>query len=111
MKTLRFNKEEDKKWYVDLPKWTVAKTELEMVCGANDMLETLSDGKDYVILNLDTKEFENATLLKFLKEEEGGGWYLLKSYQEIEYNSEIWLCEVAKFIFGELPKEIYFSKV
>ena len=32
-------------------------------------------------------------------------------YQEIEYNSEIWLCEVSKFIFGELPKEIYFSKV
>jgi hypothetical protein len=28
----------------------------------------------------------------------------------IEFNLDIWLCDVTKFVFGEFPKIIHFNK-
>ncbi len=39
MKRLRFYKEEDHRWYVDLHEWNGSKEELEMVMGADIMLD------------------------------------------------------------------------
>jgi hypothetical protein len=39
MKTFKFEKEKDNRWYIILPEWTGEKEELEMVCGADSMLD------------------------------------------------------------------------
>ena len=42
MRTFRFNKEEDNRWFVDLPEWEGEKDELEMVLGADMLLDIIS---------------------------------------------------------------------
>ena len=41
MKNLKFKKEEDNKWYIDLTEWTGDKADLEMVAGADILLDIL----------------------------------------------------------------------
>ena len=45
---LKFNKEADR-WYIDLPDWTGTKGELEMVAGADTLLDELDLDKDNVV--------------------------------------------------------------
>jgi len=33
----------------------------------------------------------------------------MKTYKGIEYDPELWLCDVTKFVFGNFPKNIYIS--
>ena len=42
---LKFNKE-GKLWYIDLPQWTGTKAELEMVAGADKLLDALNTNKE-----------------------------------------------------------------
>jgi len=107
MRTYRFNREDDNKWYVDLPEWEGAHEELEMVLGADTMLDILSQGENQVRLTLSTEPFEGYKIeLEFDREDSEGGWYNLKSDL---FNFEVWLCHVTKFVFGELPQNIYIS--
>jgi hypothetical protein len=103
-RSFKFLKEEDNKWYVVLPEWTGEKEELEMVCGADTMLDILSQGDFEVNLTLSDEKFNHNFTLEFLREESGGGWYEL---QHEHFNFEVWLCHVTKFVFGNLPKTIY----
>jgi len=101
-----FVKEENNCWYVVLPEWEGPKDELEMVLGADIMLDILSQGNTVVDVLLSDEPFNHNFELHFLREDANGGWYLFKSeYHELE----IWLCEVTKFVFGNLPKIIYAS--
>ena len=43
----KFYKEEDNRWFVDLPEWEGDKEDLEMVMGADILLEILSGNSDY----------------------------------------------------------------
>lgn len=112
MKRLKFYKESDSRWYVDLPEWTGSKAELEMVAGADSMLEYMSEGEGQVWLVLSEQEFENADKLEFLRlatEIENGAFYKLDKYRGIEIGLEMWLCDVTKFVFGDFPKMIFLS--
>lgn len=106
MRTFRFEKEYDNKWYVVLPEWKGDKEELEMVCGADMMLDIVAQGESHTYLAISDKEFENPTFTLTLdREEADGGWYNLKSDM---HEFEVWLCHVTKFVFnGHLPKVIY----
>ncbi len=105
MKIFKFEKEIDNKWYVVLPEWKGPKDDLEMVMGADTMLDILAQGEDFVYLTLSHKPFENYSFtLNFIGYESEGGIYMLN--HEL-YNFEIWLCHVTEFVFGELPKVIY----
>jgi hypothetical protein len=42
MRTIRFYKEPDSTWFADIPEWEGEKWELEMVMGADMMLEILA---------------------------------------------------------------------
>ena len=111
---LKFYKESDNKWYVDLPKWEGPKAALEMVMGADTMLDILSQGEGEVTLYMVTEPQAGYETLIYLHEtpELGeGAYYHMKSYMGLEFNLDIWLCDVTKFVFGEFPKIIYFSKV
>lgn len=112
MKRLKFYKESDNRWYVDLPEWTGSKAELEMVSGADSMLEYMAEGEGQVWLVLSEQEFENADKLEFLRlatEIENGAFYKLDKYRGIEIGLEMWLCDVTKFVFGDFPKTIFLS--
>ena len=99
-------------WFVDLPGWEGTKADLAMVSGADTMLDIISQGENDIMVLLSTEEFDGSNRLEFLREspEMGeGSWYLMKTYIGIEYNLELWLCDVTKFVFGTFPKNIYIS--
>jgi len=111
-KTFKFEKESDNRWYVVLPEWEGDHADLEMVMGADCLLDLLSQGEDIVHMTMSTANFENHTgSMLFNKEESDGGWYYLDmKINGIPYEFEVWLCKVTKFVFGELPRSIYFCK-
>lgn len=116
-KTFRFYKDEGK-WYIDLPEWEGEQADLEMVAGADNFLNTLARNKKSVYVTLSAVPFNGANKLTLLHlgkletwEMGTGAWYLLESYRGVRYNLKMWLCDVTKsnLVFGEFPKEIYFS--
>lgn len=114
MKTLRFYKEEDNRWYVDLPTWTGSKAELEMVMGADTMLNYMAGDKDEVLINVSLSSFDNSDCLryKYMAIDMGNGaYYKMDTYDGIDINLDMWLCNVTRFVFGFFPKKIYISKL
>lgn len=111
--TIKFYKEIDNRWYADLPELKVSKAELEMVSGADSMLDIVSENEMKVNLFLSLEKFEGSNEFKLLREDSdyGGGWYLMEKYLGIELNREFWLCDVTKLVFGNMPKNIYFAVV
>lgn len=103
MTMFKFTKEKDR-WFIDLPTWKGAKDELEMVMGADTMLDILAQGDDIVHAYISMKAFDAPIILTFEKEEHEGATYTLVS----EYHTfPVWLCHVTKFVFGCFPKKIY----
>jgi len=115
MKKYKFYKDPDNKWYVDLPEWTGTKAQLEMVIGADTMLEYMAEGNNEVNTYISEYYFEGADVLEFIREtpEVGdGSLYIFKKYRGIEINLEVWLCSVTIFVFnGIYPKRIYIQSI
>jgi len=112
MKIIRFYKETSDRWYADLPEWEGSKADLEMVCGADTMLDIMAQGENEVYLRLSLEEPTELsnTLIKIKDTPDiGGATYLMKDWKWIEYNLEIWLCDVTRFVFGSLPEIIYIN--
>jgi len=106
MKTLKFKKEKYR-WYIDLPAWEGDKADLEMIAGADELLELLSNGDDTVTLEVSEKPMENAIKLKKLKHVYGGADYKVTNYPGI---TEVWLCKVTKFVYGGYMPNYLFIK-
>ena len=105
---------EDKRWYVVLPEWEGDRGELEMVAGADVMLDILSEGKPIVTLELSVEPTPCDITLFIDREDGGGAWYSLATKSDnIKFENlyEIWLCHVTKFVFGELPSHIFINKI
>jgi hypothetical protein len=107
MRDFKFYKENSGRWFVELPEWEGSKDDLEMVCGADLMLDILAQGDNVVNIILSTEKNNNYNPqfeLSFLREESEGAWYKLTG----EFHEfELWLCYVTKFVFGNLPVKIY----
>ena len=114
-KIFRFYKDENSEWYIDLPEWTGTKAELEMVQGADTMLDIVSGYLNECYLKLSDQPFNGAEVLKLeharIQSHGGGGDYILEKYQSETINHKIWLCEVTRHVFDGLPTIIYFVKV
>ncbi|AYL94666.1 DUF6717 family protein [Mucilaginibacter celer] len=111
--TYKFVKETGR-WYIDLPDWPGVKADLEMVEGADIMLDYVGEGSDVVELMLSETLFDGSSTLKLIEdyaEHVGGGIYLLDEYNGVTLNQQMWLCDVTKYVFGGLPESIYFRKV
>lgn len=124
----RFYKSETGQWYIDLPKYLEEgigkQANLEMVEGADKMLDILSEGRDEVTLSVETSTYDNHVW------KEGGhlltrvqihsGDYTGASYKANidEYTDlgtvnnvfSVWLCDVTKYVFGDFPEVIYVRK-
>jgi len=112
MDILKFYKEHDNRWYIFLPEWLGEKAELEMVSGADTMLDIIAQGESEVTVTFSVTPFDNCNILRMIRlatELDNGAYYLMHYYNGIELNLELWLCDVTKFVFGELPAIIYFK--
>lgn len=115
IKIFRFYKDTNNEWYIDIPEWSGSKAELEMVQGADTMLDIVSDHSNECYLKLSDQPFNGAEVLELeqarIQNHGGGGDYILKKYQSEAINHKVWLCEVTRHVFNGLPAIIYFIKV
>jgi hypothetical protein len=108
--TFRFYKTSDNRWYIDIPYWTGSIAELEMVEGADTMLDRVSENKKECFLELGDEPFAGADLIKLVQDRSlsyGGGDYLMETYKGEVVNHAMWLCSVTSFVFDGLPETIY----
>ena len=105
MKNYTFNKEQGN-WYIDLPNWEGTKAELQMVAGADTLLDKLSNHGTSVNVTISTekKSLEGfQTLKRIIQTPPNGCMYHLGI-------APVWLCNVTKFVFeGVFPKKIHFK--
>jgi hypothetical protein len=112
MKTYRFIKAGDD-WFIDLPEYIEqggSAGDLQMVDGADTMLDVMADKSDSVTLTVSTEPFEGADELVLTEKCDpfiGGGYYLMKTYKGQPINKSMWLCQVTEFVFGDLPERIF----
>lgn len=101
----KFEKDPDNRWYIILPEWTGDRAELEMVMGADTMLDIIAQGENLIEICLSLEKYENFTYeLSYVEDMAGGALYRLKSDL---YEFDVWLCHVTYFVFGFLPDKIY----
>ena len=75
-RNLRFYKTEQAEWFVYLPEWEGDAEDLQMIQGADEWLELLSNGATEIKLNIANEPFEKAsflTLIRLGEENLGGG--------------------------------------
>ena len=110
-RTFRFYKTEEQKWYVDLPEWTKMIADLEMVEGADQMLDIASGHTNECYLKMSNESFEGADVIKLVTDRSdrvlGGGDYIMEACKGKVINQKLWLCTVTVDVFGNLPKEIF----
>ena len=107
MKNYIFNKEQGR-WYIDLPNWEGTKAELQMVAGADTLLDQLSNQGTSVKVAMSTDKVSPEgyqTLKRIIHTPPNGCIYHLGFVP-------VWLCNVTKFVFeGIFPKQIHFKVV
>jgi len=110
-RTLKFEKDTLSQWFAVIPEWSGSRDDLQMVMGADTLLEIIAQGENNVEVLFSTEPFEGSNVLNWSEDDLviGGGYYELPTYMNIEYNLNIWLCDVTKFVFGDMPRHIYFK--
>jgi len=103
-------------WFIDLPEYiekggTI--DNLQMVEGADTMLDSIAGTADKVVLSISKEKFEGADVL-VLKEKadpiKGGGYYFLAQFENKILNLDMWLCDVTEFVLGGIPDAIYLRR-
>ena len=108
---LTFEKWEDGRWFVVLPDYDGDQEDLEMVDGADKLLDILTTDGLYVTLNVSLENPNNDMyILKLVKHDEIGATYEVTNHGRF-LNKDIWLCNVVHNIFGEHPEIIYFEPI
>jgi len=115
MNRYRFIKE-GRDWYIDLPQYIEnggSKGDLQMVDGADTILDIISGGNIEVSLILDRNPFSGSDMLTLTERCDpivGGGYYNLKDFEGKEFNKTMWLCVVTEYVFGDLPEQIFIKR-
>lgn len=91
------------KWFADIVNWSGSVMDLEMVCGADKLLDEISKGHRHVslIVSPDEIDTEEKYVYNLIKVDNDGG-----TYRNIEGN-QIWICNVTVTVFGEFPEKIW----
>ena len=105
MRDFKFVKEEGR-WFVELDDWQGSRDDLEMVLGADTMLDILAQGEGEVNVTISEEEIPCDFVLTKKSEDGCGAWYELNSYL---FSFEVWLCPVTEFVFGYYPEKLYIS--
>lgn len=110
--TFRFYKTTAKRWYIDLPEWEGSIDELEMIQGADTMLDMVSNNTVECHLTISEEPFDGADEIRLvtdLSDSVGGADYFMERYQDNIVNQNMWLCLVTVYVFNALPPLIYVS--
>lgn len=110
MQKIRFYKESSR-WFSDIPAWEGSKDDLEMVFGADLLLDIISEGEEEVVLEFGDHKFPGSDQIIFIHLEGDGAKYHLPSYRGKNHEMEFWLCSVTKFVFGSYPDSLWMRKV
>jgi hypothetical protein len=103
---------EKKKWYIDLPNWTGRKSALQMVAGADTLLDYMAEGKTEVVLHASENKFDGCETLTLINKcFWNGADYKIDTYKNYQLNLKLWLCDVTKVVLGGFPEKIYFIKI
>ena len=103
---------EDGRWYVVFPQYMGPHENLEMVEGADRMLDALSPDGRNVTLSICESEWEideDCFTLELVAHDEDGGWYNVIDCPSFE--GTIWLCNVVHEFFEDHPQILYCSVV
>ncbi len=104
---LTFEKWEDGRWFVVLPDYDGDQEDLEMVDGADKLLEHLITDGMYVNVDVTLEGNEICPImLELVAHDEIGGTYHTDNLRN--FKEDIWLCNVVHYLFGEHPERIYF---
>jgi hypothetical protein len=106
---LQFVKEDDK-WYIDFPEYPFSKSNLEMVAGADDLLEHFANGEDRVVLEVEYGKYKsqfNNYAYERVKYGYGADYKRLNN----EPIDTFWLCPVTLLVLGKYPKYLYIKKL
>lgn len=96
------------RWYIDLPEWLGPRANLEMVAGADTMLDVFAQDQERVnvtFTNYEAPEITPDLLLTHV----GEGTYSVTQLNEKYANApaKMWLCGVTKFVFdSDYPEKI-----
>ncbi|XZF14674.1 DUF6717 family protein [Chitinophagaceae bacterium MMS25-I14] len=116
MKTYRFIKTGGQ-WFIDLPEYIEQGghyADLQMVEGADTMLDMMADGEASVTLQIAEEPFEGPDMLLLTEKCDpgiGGGYYLMPQYEGRQIDQMMWLCQVTEFVFGYLPERIFVKNI
>jgi len=103
-------------WYIDLPEFIEqggSPGDLQMVDGADKMLDIIAGQESEVSLRISKDYFEGADMLTLTEKCDphiGGGYYYMGQYAKEEVKRTMWLCQVTEFVFGNLPTQIFIKK-
>jgi hypothetical protein len=103
-------------WYIDLPEFIEqggSIGDLQMVDGADKMLDMMAENGDSVILYIAKEQFDGADILTLIEKCDpyvGGGYYIMQQYEGQEINRTMWLCQVTEFVFGDIPLQIFVKR-
>lgn len=102
-----FTKEENGRWYVDFPGWPLSHDNLEMVAGADDLLDYLSMGHRHIQLRVRVSNNDiPSTGVKLTKDHSRltqGAFYNVVNGGRTK---RLWLCPVTLCVLGRYPKYI-----
>ncbi len=98
---------EDGRWYVVFPEYEGDHADLEMVDGADKMLDALTEDGLYATLNVELEEPTDGDYftLEIEAHDEDGAFYNVKNCDKFE--GTVWLCNVVHEFFGNHPDTIY----
>lgn len=91
------------RWFVDIP-WDGDVSDLQMVAGADLLLDSLCDSNTRVSIEVSTDLVKDYIHLNRVSEDELGATYVVNAPN---FSGEIWLCPVTLAVFPNYPKDLY----
>jgi hypothetical protein len=91
-----------------------SKEDLSLTEGSARLLNLVANGAKRVTLLLSTAAFDDADCLKLVepcRDHRCGGIYLMDSYGGRRAEEILWLCDMALFVFGDIPTTIYLKRL
>lgn len=110
-RSFEFERLENGRWYVVFPEYEGDQEDLEMVEGADKMLDALTTDGMYVSLTISEErpEDDNYFIFEMEAHDDCGGFYNVLGCEQ--FKGTIWLCNVVHEFYEDHPETLYVSLV
>ena len=108
---ISFERFDNGRWYVVFPEYEGDQDDLEMVEGADRMLDALTEDGLYSTLNICLEEPSNGEYftLEMEAHDEDGAFYNVINC--LQFEGTVWLCNVVHEFFGNHLEQIFCSVI